>query len=260
MIGCCADSGDIPALEKTPRLDFIELPVAKALTGSPEEFEQLAAVMEQSNLAARAVNVFLPATFKVVGPDVSADRLSDYAAATLDRARRLGVAVLVFGSGASRAVPAGFPRERAFDQFEEAVRVVNDLASSRGVTVGVEPLHSEETNLLNSVGEAAGFLRDRRLDGVRVVADLWHMQCEDEDLGVLDGLGDLIVHAHVAAAERLAPGQAEDRIEPFLGHLRQSGYRGACSIECKWSDLASELPGAVTRVREAAAAAGWQTA
>ena len=259
MVGCCAGSGDIPVLEVTPGLDFIELPVAKALMGSPEEFEQLSAVMERSTLAARAVNVFLPATFKVVGPDVSADRLPDYAATALDRARRLGVAVLVFGSGASRTVPVGFPRERAFDQFEEAVRVVNEHASSRGVTVAVEPLHSEETNLLNSVGEAARFLRERRLDGIRLVADLWHMQCEGEDLGVLDGLGDLVVHAHVAAAERLAPGHAEDRIEAFLRHLRQSKYRGACSIECKWSDLASELPGAVTRVHEAAVSAGWQT-
>jgi D-psicose/D-tagatose/L-ribulose 3-epimerase len=260
MIGCCAGAGDMPALERTPGLDFIELPVAEALMGSPDEFEQLADLVERSNLAAPAANVFLPATLKVVGPDASTDQLSAYAAAALDRARRLGVAVLVFGSGASRTVPVGFPRQRALDQFEDAVRVVNEHASSRGVTLAVEPLHSEETNLLNSVGEAAGFLRDRRLEGVRLVADLWHMECEGEDLGVLDGLGDVIAHAHVAAAKRLAPGQAADRIEEFLCHLRQSGYGGACSIECKWSDLASELPGGVTRVREAAIAAGWQTA
>jgi len=260
MIGCCAGSGDMPALERTPGLDFIELPVAKALMGSPDEFEQLADLIECSSLAAPAANVFLPATIKVVGPDASKDQLSAYAAAALDRARRLGVAVLVFGSGASRMVPAGFPHQRALDQFEDAVRVVNQHASSRGLTLAVEPLHSEETNLLNSVGEAAGFLRDRRLEGVRLVADLWHMECEGEELGVLDGLGDVIAHAHVAAAERLAPGQAADRIEEFLRHLQKGGYRGACSIECKWSDLASELPGAVTRVREAAVAAGWQTA
>jgi D-psicose/D-tagatose/L-ribulose 3-epimerase len=260
MIGCCAGSDDIPALERTPGLDFIELPVAKALTGSSDEFEQLADLIERSNLAARAANVFLPATLRVVGPDASTDQLSAYAEAALDRARRLGVAVLVFGSGASRTVPAGFPRQRALDQFEDAVRVVNEHASSRGVTLAVEPLHSEETNLLNSVGEAARFLSDRRLDGIRLVADLWHMECEGEDLAVIDRLGDVIAHAHVAAAGRLAPGQAADRIEEFLRHLRQSRYGGACSIECKWSDLASELPGAVTRVREAAIAAGWQTA
>jgi sugar phosphate isomerase/epimerase len=256
-IGCCAAFSDLTVLEATLGVGFIELPVAKALMGSAGEFEQLVATMERSPLPARAANVFLPATLKVVGPDVRPDQLSAYATTALDRARRLGVGILVFGSGASRMVPAGFPRERALDQFEDAVRVVDEQATSRGVTLAVEPLHSDETNLLNSVGEAAAFLRHRRLDGVRLVADLWHMECEPEDLDVLDGLGALVAHTHVAAAERLAPGQAPDRIESFLRHLRQGGYEGACSIECSWSDLAAELPIAVERVCNAAAAAGW---
>jgi sugar phosphate isomerase/epimerase len=256
-IGCCAGSADVPVLEATPGLDFIELPVARSLMGRPGDFELLETAMTRSPLRARAMNVFLPATLKVVGPDSSPDKLSAYAATALDRARLLGVGLLVFGSGASRIAPAGFTREQALDQLAEAVRVVNELASSRGVTLAVEPLHSEETNLLNSVGEAAEFLRQQRLDGVRLVADLWHMECEGEDLDVLDGLGGLVAHAHVAAAERKAPGQAPDRIESFLRHLRQSGYEGACSIECKWSDLAAELPIAVERVRNAATAAGW---
>jgi sugar phosphate isomerase/epimerase len=123
--------------------------------------------------------------------------------------------------------------------------------------VALEPLHSEETNLLTSLAEAAGFLRDRHLDGVGLTADLWHMECEDEQVDALDGLGDLVAHAHVAAAERLAPGRTGDHIEEFLGRLRQCGYAGACSIECRWSDLAAEAPVAVARVREAAVAAGW---
>lgn len=166
----------------------------------------------------------------------------------------------MFGSGASRAVPVGFSRERALDQFANTVRVVHEQASSRGVTLAVETLHSQETNLLNSVAEAAAFLEQRGLDGVQLVADLWHMEREDEKLEVLDDLGHLIGHAHVAAAERRAPGQADDRIEEFLRHLRLAGYSGPCSIECRWSDLPAELPAAVARVREAAAAAGWSTA
>src|SRR5260370_389961 len=174
-----------------------------------------------------------------------------------ERACRLRISVLVFGSGASRAVPAGYSRERALKQFEDAVRIVSEQASARGLTLAVEPLSSRETNLLNSVGEAAEFLRHRSLDGVRLVADLWHMECEGEQLGVLDDVGDVIAHAHVAAAERRAAGQAEDRIEEFLTRLRHAGFAGACSIECRWLDLPAELPAAVARVRHAAAAAGW---
>ncbi len=258
-IGCCAGPADLAVLQATPGLDFIELPVAKALIGGADEFEQLGAALRRSKLAARAVNVFLPATLKVVGPDVREDQLSYYASTALERARRLGVALLVFGSGASRMVPVGFSRDRALEQFADAVRMVNGQASRRSVTVAVEPLHSEETNILNTVGEAAEFLRRRRLDGVKL-ADLWHMESEGERLDVLDDLGDVVAHAHFAADERRAPGRVADRIEEFLRRLRQAGYSGACSIECRWLDIAAELPGAVARVREAATAAGWSAA
>lgn len=256
-IGCCAGPADLAVLQATPGLDFIELPVAKALIGGADEFEQLEAALQHSKLAARAVNVFLPATLKVVGPDVREDQLSHYASMALERARRLGVALLVFGSGASRMVPVGFSRDRALEQFADAVRMVKGQASRRSLTVAVEPLHSEETNILNTVGEAAEFLRQRRLDGVKLVADLWHMESEGESLDVLDDLGDVVAHAHVAADERRAPGQGADRIEEFLRRLRQAGYSGACSIECRWLDIAAELPLAVARVREASNAAGW---
>ncbi len=256
-IGCCAGAPDLALIDRTPGLDFIELPVAQTLMGSTEDFEHLVAQLQRSTLIARAANVFLPATLKVVGPEARPDQLSAYASSALERACRLGISLLVFGSGASRFVPTGFSHEHALEQFEDAVRIVGEQASARGVTLAVEPLHSAETNLLNSVGEAAAFLRQRSLDGVRLVADLWHMECEGEELAALDDLGDVIAHAHVAAAERRAPGQATDRIEEFLMRLRHAGFGGVCSIECRWLDLPAELPAAVARVRHAATAAGW---
>jgi sugar phosphate isomerase/epimerase len=221
------------------------------------EFDALESSLQHSALRPLAANVFLPGTLKVVGPDAVEEELAAYAATALGRASRLGVEVLVFGSGALRAVPPGFSRNHAIDQFAHAVRVVQEEAGARGITLAVEPLHSEETNLLNSIGEAAAFLRDQRLAGVRLVADLWHMECEGEGLDALDAAADLIVHTHVAAAERHAPGQAPDNIESFLRRLGELGYKGACSIECRWSDFAAEAPAAVARVRQAASVAGW---
>lgn len=259
-IGCCAGPGDLAVLEACEGLDYIELPVAKSLTGDVSGFEPLAGRLRVSRLGVPAVNVFLPATLKVVGPDAKPEQLAEYAARTLARASHLGVSLLVFGSGASRRVPEGFSRAIALDQFEAAVRVAQAEAWKQGVTIALEPLHSGETNLLNTVGETAAYVHDRRLDGVRVVADLWHMECERETFDVLDDLAELVAHAHVAAAERRPPGRGPDSIEPFLWRLRQAGFEGACSIECNWTDLARELPGAVARVRQAAATAGWAVA
>jgi len=260
VIGCCAALEDLPALEATAGLDYIELPVAKSLMGTADEFDDYLVRMRRSTLTARAANVFLPATLRVVGPEARRDEFAEYAATALERACGIGVALVVFGSGASRTVPSGYSHDRALEEFEGAVRLASALASARGVTLAIEPLHSEETNLINTVAEAAAFLRERRLDGVRVVADLWHMEREGEQLEALDDAGDLVAHAHVAADDRRPPGQASDRIEDFLRHLREIGYSGGCSIECRWTDLAGELPAAVARVRQAAGAAGWAQA
>jgi sugar phosphate isomerase/epimerase len=260
VIGCCAGLEDLPLLEAAPGLDYIELPVAKSLIGTAYEFDSDLVRLHRSSLTARAANVFLPATLKVVGPEARPDEFAEYAAKALDRACRIEVALVVFGSGASRTVPTGYSRDRALEELEGAVRLASTLASARGITLAIEPLHSEETNLINTVAEAAAFVRERRLDGVRVVADIWHMEREGEPLEVLDEAGDLVAHAHVAAVERRPPGQASDRIEQFLRRLREAGYAGACSIECRWVDLAGELPAAVARVHQAAEAAGWARA
>src|SRR5260370_37324119 len=156
-IGCCAGTSELALADTALGLVFIELPVAKALMGSADDFEQLVAQLHRSRLIARAANVLLPGTLKVVGPETRPDELSDYASTALDRACRLGISVLVFGSGASRVVPAGYSRERALKQFENAVRIVGEQASARGLTLAVEPLNSREPDLLNSVGEAAEF-------------------------------------------------------------------------------------------------------
>lgn len=114
--------------------------------------------------------------------------------------------------------------------------------------------------MINTLAEAAAFVRARRLDGVGVVADLWHIEREGEQPEVLEATGDVVVHAHVAAHDRRAPGQAADRIEDFLRRLCRAGYSGTCSIECRWIDLAGELPAAVSRVSQAAEAVGWAQA
>src|SRR5262249_25937777 len=56
----------------------------------------------------RAATLFLPATLKVTGPAIDRDRQHAYVEKAFDRLARLGVEVVVFGSGGARRVPDGF--------------------------------------------------------------------------------------------------------------------------------------------------------
>ena len=255
-LGCCITREDqLGALEGWA--DYCELPVAQALMGSDEAFDRLEAGLAASSVPARASNVFIPSQRKVVGPDVDSSGLRDYVQCAVDRMERLGIRVLVVGSGAARAIPEGFDRERALEQFEAFLREVAVRAADHGVTVALEPLRPQETNLLNTVAESAGFIRERDVGPALLLADLYHMREQQEPLEVLAETAGLLAHVHVAGVGRGRPGPEAQDLEPFLRALREAGYGGDCSIECSWNDYAAEAPRALEHMRAVARRAGW---
>jgi sugar phosphate isomerase/epimerase len=250
-LGCCISGEDqLGPLEGSA--DYCELPVARALMESDESFERLAARLITSPVPALACNVFLPARLKVVGPEVDQDALTGYVATALARMRQIGAAVLVVGSGAARTVPDGFDRDEALEQFAGFLRRVSVAAADRGVTVVLEPLRPEETNLLNTVAESAAFLRERDTGPARLLADLYHMREQRETMDAIGAAADLLAHVHVAGVGRGRPAPDAEDLEPFLRALHDAAYTGDCSIECSWKDFAAEAPGALDHTRSVA--------
>src|SRR5262245_61679565 len=139
-VGCCIGGEDQLAVLEGASAAYCVLPVARALMDEEGAFERLAARVASGRGPARAANVFLPGGLMVVGPEVDAERLRTYADTALARMERLGIGVLVVGSGGARTVPEGFDRERALDQFEGFLREVAVRAADHGVVVVLEPL------------------------------------------------------------------------------------------------------------------------
>jgi D-psicose/D-tagatose/L-ribulose 3-epimerase len=253
-LGCCI--GD-PALAGVIRgaADYCELPVASVVMAG--DVEDLGRRLAEAGCPPAAANVFLPGGLKIVGAEVDEARVDAYVAEGAARLERLRVRRLVFGSGQARAIPDGFDRARALDQLEAFVRRAAARMDEHGVTLVIEPLRRAESNVFNSVGEAAAFVRERGLAPARVLADLYHMREEGEGLDALDGGADLLAHTHVAGRERRPPGPGDDDVGAFLQRLNAAGYDGACSIECRWEDFATQAPAALAFLREEAARAGF---
>lgn len=256
-LGCCISSADQLPVLAAAGADYCELPLARMVMGVAEpELEALRAALAET-VPARACNVFLPPELRVVGPGVDARALEGYVTAALERAGRLGVAMLVFGSGRSRNVPEGFGRERAIEQLAAFLDATGARCERAGVALALEPLGAAESNLINSVGEGASFLARWRPRGTRLLADLYHMMEENEPLSAIDEYADLIVHTHVADSGRAAPGTGTYPIAEFFQKLRANNYQGKCSIECRWDDFTAQIGPAMAAVRDAARSAGW---
>lgn len=146
-------------------------------------------------------------------------------------------AKIVFGSGTARTAPDGMPQADAQRRFGEVLRTARDAAVANDLRIVLEPLSRSETNVLNSFAEAVRFLDDAAIDGVDVVADLFHIRNEGESLDVLREHGPRIGHVHVSDRDRLPLGAegGDDVWRDFLAAVHDGGYRGSVSLECNWS-------------------------
>ena len=260
-LGCCVSGFDQVAALEAAGADYYELPVATAvMAGGEAGRATFLAGLRRPGIRPRAYNALFPGTLTLVGPSVDRAAVGRYFLEALDRVAAAGGRVVVFGSGRSRSVPDGVDRASALDELERLLRWAAAEAGTRGVVVALEPLRRAETNVFNTIAECTAFLRGRRLDRVRLVADTYHMAEEEETLEAIDAAADLLAHAHVAESGRRPPGQGSYDFPAFLRRLRLNGYRGDCSIECAWGRFEGEVGSAVACLRRAIAEAGWEGA
>jgi len=231
-IGVCGPIEDfLKAVEYG--FDYFEPGAASIATLSEEAFADFRERVLASRLRCKSFNSFIRA-LRVVGPDANPAALTKYLNSTLDRCRQLGAQVLVWGSAASRNVPEGYSRDRAWQEIRQFLRLAGDLARSRNITIAIEPLRKEESNILNTGAEALSMVQQVDHPRVKMILDYYHMRMEKEDPEILSEAGNRIVHLHFANPNgRRWPKSAQEDPEygRFFALLKKIGYRGGISIE-----------------------------
>ena len=251
-LGVCTSVANVAAV-KSAGCDYIEESVRGFLVPDrPErEFQEKAAAFTGSGLPILAGNSFLPGSLKSVGPEAGHDEIIAYAETAFRRARAIGIKTIVFGSGGSRAIPDGFDRGEARRQFVRLLRRLGPVAQKYGVVVVVEPLQRSESNFINTVAEGAAIVKEVGHPNIALLADIYHMLRENEGAESIVAAGPLLRHCHIAEKDnRTPPGAAGDDFTPYLEALRRIGYAGGISMECRWDDLAVELPRAVKTLED----------
>ncbi|TDE88792.1 sugar phosphate isomerase/epimerase [Occultella glacieicola] len=200
--------------------------------------------------------ILFPRDLRLADPDFPVEEIDAYleaAMAVVASAARPG-AKIVFGSGAARNRPDGVDVAVARALLARVLTRARDVAARHQLRVLLEPLHTGETNMINSIAEAVAFLDEFAITDVQVVADLFHIMTAGEDLAVVREQGARIGHAHIADSGRTPPGQGDWPLPAFLNALRAGGYTGPVSVECHFTDLGPELAGALAHLRELDAA------
>ena len=163
-------------------------------------------------------------------------RLTDPDAAVRKRAatfvREIIEVAAVFGAPAIIGSMQGrtedeVTRDQALGWLAEALETLGEAAGMQGVPLIYEPLNRYETNLLNSIPEAAAFVRTLNTKNVQLLCDCFHMNIEEPSIAEsLLNAGPVVGHVHFADSNRRAVGLGHTDFEPIAQALRDIGYNG----------------------------------
>jgi D-psicose/D-tagatose/L-ribulose 3-epimerase len=231
-VGVCGSAENFSKAEQLG-FDYYEPGAAAISTMSATEFAGFRDRVLASRIRCQSVNGLIRA-LHVDGPQADLEAVSAYLETTLERCRELGATTAVWGSNTSRNVPDGFSREEAWRQIKIFLNRAGDIAATKRITIAIEPLRKQESNIINTGAEALRLVREVNHPHVQMIIDYYHMRVEKEDPEIVRTAREHIVHMHFANPEgrRWPHDPHEDPVYArFFEIVKQVGYRGGISIE-----------------------------
>ena len=179
----------------------------------------------------------LPGGMLVVGPEADIPKAVAYCTTAFQRAGRIGIKTICFGSGNARKCPEGWAMETAMKQILEFVSALSPAVTASSVKLAVENLRTAETNTLGKLSEVSTLLDAVASPDVGCLIDGFHWNENSDSAEDVIKMGSRIFHTHIATSpSRFGPGEEPFDFSPFANALAKAGYRGRMSIEGKLND------------------------
>jgi len=202
------------------------------------EATRIRKVVESFGLAVTGLHWLLvkPAGLSLTDPSAAVrSRTLDVVSRLVSLCAELGGSVLVHGSPKQRQVAAGETHAIASARLRDFLADAARLAEAHGVVYCIEPLSTRETELLNTVAQAAEIVREVDSPALRTMIDC-SAAGQGEAVSVPDIIDlwmptGLIGHVQVNDPNRRGPGQGDMRFAPIFAALKRNGYDGTVAVE-----------------------------
>lgn len=135
-----------------------------------------------------------------------------------------------------RLPPMISPRSQVGDRnaVSESLVYLDKAAEETNTTIFLEPLNRYQDHMINTLTDARSYIEELDLKNVKIIADFYHMNIEEDDISeALHQNRDLIGHIHLADNHRFQPGSGALDFKSHFQQLREDGYNGFLTIECR---------------------------
>jgi sugar phosphate isomerase/epimerase len=175
-----------------------------------------------------------PKGLHVTGPDARLrERSWMHVRNLIDLCADLGPdGVMVFGSPAQRSTTGGLTREQATGNLVEGLASIAPHGRERGVRVLLEALPANQCDVVQTLGEAVGIVREIGSPFVQTMFDVHNAIDEAEPHAALvERYFEYIRHVHVNELDGGRCGAGDYDFKPLLAVLRRLDYGGWISLE-----------------------------
>lgn len=233
-IGFCTTNAKLIRVAYEVGFDYVEIDNREVYEMKDEAFEDFLALCEELPKGFMyASNGLVPGEFRLTGPDVNFDEISEFSEKSFAKLAKLGVKMLVFGSSKAKIVPEGFDFDEAMGQLVKVTRIFAENAAKNGQTVCIEPLRKAECNIINTAEDSIALAKATGCANVGGHVDYYHLMQNGEKMSKLEALAKDIVHTHIASpCVRVAPAPDDGAdYKQFFDYLRRGGYDATMSYE-----------------------------
>ncbi|XTZ17826.1 sugar phosphate isomerase/epimerase family protein [Micromonospora echinospora] len=185
------------------------------------------------------VCVDMPHFFGAFDPDLrrdAIDQMKSQLSVIAEIGGRGAMTPASYGMFSRRLPPFEPPRSEAADRevLVEGLAELGTHAAAEGVELYLEPLNRYEDHMVNRLDQAVDLIKAAGVDAVRVVADTYHMNIEEDDpAAAVRAAAGYLGHVQVSDSNRFQPGAGHLDWPAVLGALDASGYQGYLAVECR---------------------------
>ena len=215
-----------PLLEAIKKIgyDGVEIPLFE---GQPEHFEKVSKAIKDNGLACTSVTVIPDEEHSPVSPDAKHRQgAAQHLKWAIDCSAALGSDVLCGPFYQPLGVFTGQgPTEEEKQHAAEVHHNSAELAAKSNVALGVEFLNRFECYFLNTMADAADYVKRVDHPNCGVLYDTFHANIEEKDpVGCISKHIDAINHIHISENDRGTPGKGHIDWPATFKAIRSSGY------------------------------------
>ena len=224
---------NLPLLEsiKKAGYDGVEIPIFE---GEPAHFEKVGQAIKDNGLGCTSVTVIPDEEHNPISADAANRNASvEYLKWAIDCSEALGSDDLCGPFYQPLGVFTGEPpTEEEKQRAAEVHRQAAELAAKANVTLGLEALNRFECYFLNTMADAAEYVKRVNHPNCGVMFDTFHANIEEKNpVGCITEHIDVIKHVHISENDRGTPGKGHIDWPGTFKALKSGGYDNWLVIE-----------------------------